>query len=56
MVSDLIIEDKMILKSAYKIILLSLFVAIIAGIGDINWHVSVGRDTRYELPHLLLYT
>lgn len=38
-----------------RLIIISLFVAVLAGSWDAWWHGAVGRDTLWEPPHLLLY-
>jgi len=32
-----------------------LFTAVLAGEWDVWWHVTIGRDTFFEPPHILLY-
>ena len=36
-------------------IVISLFVAVIAGIWDVWWHGAMGRDSFWEPPHIMLY-
>ncbi|MCI0542323.1 hypothetical protein L0Y69_01020 [bacterium] len=32
-----------------------LFIAVLAGEWDVWWHVTIGRDTFFEPPHIMLY-
>jgi len=51
-----IIEQKKISLTAARLITAALFVAAMAGGWDGWWHISVGRDTLWIPPHLLLYS
>lgn len=42
-------------SSLGKFVVSMVFLATLAGSWDTWWHVSVGRDTLFEPPHLLLY-
>jgi len=39
-----------------RVIAVALFVAVLAGTWDAWWHGAIGRDSIFELPHLLLYS
>jgi len=39
-----------------RIISVVLFIAVLALVWDAGWHISVGRDTFWEPPHIMLYS
>jgi hypothetical protein len=38
-----------------RAIAVSLFTAVLAGQWDVWWHTTIGRDTFFEPPHMLIY-
>jgi len=44
------------IKNLHRYVVIFLFIAVMAGTWDVWWHGSIGRDTLFEPPHLLLYS
>jgi len=44
------------IKNLHRYVVVFLFIAVMAGTWDVWWHGSVGRNTFFEPPHLLLYS
>jgi len=44
------------IKNLHRYVVVFLFIAVMAGTWDVWWHGSIGRDTLFEPPHLLLYS